>query len=653
MIKLKYSSRYDFFPINLKKIVLIIISIFLFAIVYNNNDKIIILNNFINNKNFHAKINYGLYFNVTYYQYLFSFNFNSVEVKYSINFRTQDNNSIIPSDLTLNYNLHIFCSIQKGSSININSLSTIKNNEFMCIEYFGLNEKIKIGIRIYDESTNIDRLIILMNNLNFDFNKYELINDDIFNKKIIINDYFSILNKISNENNYENKKELLKISYISYPYCLYKEKIIQTKNTWNFLNIYNNYFCSCLGNKCDYKSVDQICKFKLYLNIIDNNSNIYNKTHYLLADFVSKDIAPGDAYFLFKEMKRQNFPVYYLTERKDIYNECYNSNIDKNHQNVILKVNKQKIINGDFLEKYLDLFLKLKVVISGAEYYYLDNIFYNINYITFICLGHGVNYFKPFLYNDYYGKIRYNKIILPSNIIINISKKYGWEEDDIIKVGLPKWDIFDNFTHEINPFRHITIDINQKSIFMMFTWRGLNYDSEISNLYFNNINSIINDQALNLILQEKGIILYLSLHHNLINKRKYIKQKKNIICVKQEEILLYLYKSNLIISDFSSVIFDFIYQNKPYIIFIPDAHEPFLKDIYTKDYFDVINGMRNNAIFFENKYFSVDDTINKIIYYINNDFKVENKLKEFYRKLDLGYGKKNHISELMRNIIAF
>ena len=105
-------------------------------------------------------------------------------------------------------------------------------------------------------------------------------------------------------------------------------------------------------------------------------------------------------------MKRQNFPVYYLTERKDIYNECYNSNIDKNHQNVILKVNKQKIINGDFLEKYLDLFLKLKVVISGAEYYYLDNIFYNINYITFICLGHGVNYFKPFLYNDYYGKIR-------------------------------------------------------------------------------------------------------------------------------------------------------------------------------------------------------------------------------------------------------
>ena len=119
MIKLKYSSRYDFFPINLKKIVLIIISIFLFAIVYNNNDKIIILNNFINNKNFHAKINYGLYFNVTYYQYLFSFNFNSVEVKYSINFRTQDNNSIIPSDLTLNYNLHIFCSIQKGSSINV------------------------------------------------------------------------------------------------------------------------------------------------------------------------------------------------------------------------------------------------------------------------------------------------------------------------------------------------------------------------------------------------------------------------------------------------------------------------------------------------------------------------------------------------------
>ena len=523
----------------------------------------------------------------------------------------------------------------------------------MCIEYFGLNEEIKLGIRIYDESTNIDRLIILLNNLNFDFNKYELINDDIFNKKIIINDYFSILNKISNENNYENKKELLTISYISYPYCLYKEKIIQTENTWNFLNIYNNYFCSCVGYRCDYKNIEQICKFKLYLNIIDNNSNIYNKTHYLLADFLLKNIAPGDAYFLFKEMKKQNYPVYYLTQRKDIYNEFYNNSMDKNHQNVILIVNKKKIINGDFLEKYLDLFLKLKVVISGAEYYYIDNLFYNINYITFIFLGHGVGYFKPFLYNDYLGKIRYNKMIIPSNIIINVAKKYGWEDDGIIKVGLPKWDIFDNYTHEINPFRRTSIDLNQKSIFMMFTWRDLKNGNEISNLYFNNINSLLNDQALNLILQEKGIILYLSLHHNLISKQKFLKLNKNIRYIKQDEILLYLYKSNLIISDFSSVIFDFIYQNKPYIIFIPDANEPFLKDIYTKNYCDIINGMKNDTLFLENKYFSVNDTINKIIYYINNDFKVENKLKYFYRNLDLGYGKKNHISELIRNLIAF
>jgi hypothetical protein len=34
--------------------------------------------------------------------------------------------------------------------------------------------------------------------------------------------------------------------------------------------------------------------------------------------------------------------------------------------------------------------------------------------------------------------------------------------------------------------------------------------------------------------------------------------------------------------------------------------------------------MKNDTLFLENKYFSVNDTINKIIYYINNDRKKKN-----------------------------
>ena len=80
---------------------------------------------------------------------------------------------------------------------------------------------------------------------------------------------------------------------------------------------------------------------------------------------------------------------------------------------------------------------------SGAKIFSINNLFYYIEYITYICLGHGISYFKDFLYKDYYSNKIYNKIVLPpSDIIISNAKKYGWKDDNIIRIGLPRWDIF-------------------------------------------------------------------------------------------------------------------------------------------------------------------------------------------------------------------
>ena len=40
--------------------------------------------------------------------------------------------------------------------------------------------------------------------------------------------------------------------------------------------------------------------------------------------------------------------------------------------------------------------------------------------------------------------------------------------------------------------------------------------------------------------------------------------------------------------------------------------------------------MKNGTIYFENKYNTKEQVINKIIYYIDNNFKLELKMKEFY-----------------------
>lgn len=316
-----------------------------------------------------------------------------------------------------------------------------------------------------------------------------------------------------------------------------------------------------------------------------------------------------------------------MTQREDIFNEYNNLNYIKKMP-IIYGSN---YIDGDFLEKYLDLFLRLKATISGAKIYSYNNLFYNIEYITYICLGHGITYLKDFLYKDYYSNKTYNKIILPdSDIIISNAMKYGWTIEKIIKIGLPRWDIFYNYEKTL-------LKINN-SIFVMFTWRDLKKNRNISSYYFKNIFGLINSPELLKNLESNKITLYFTLHHNMEEYKYIFNNNKYIKYINQDQINECLTKCDLLITDFSSIIFDIMIRFKPYILFIPDSEDPKISKIYNKTYYDIINGMKNGTIYFENKYFNLNETIKKIIFYINNNFTLEPKITKFYESFKLEGG---------------
>ena len=81
------------------------------------------------------------------------------------------------------------------------------------------------------------------------------------------------------------------------------------------------------------------------------------------------------------------------------------TNINKGLFKYIIKGN---FIDGDFLENYFSLFLKLKTVISAAKFFSFSNLFFYIDYITFISLTHGLNYFKNPC-NESYCLFKFNK----------------------------------------------------------------------------------------------------------------------------------------------------------------------------------------------------------------------------------------------------
>jgi CDP-glycerol glycerophosphotransferase (TagB/SpsB family) len=110
---------------------------------------------------------------------------------------------------------------------------------------------------------------------------------------------------------------------------------------------------------------------------------------------------------------------------------------------------------------------------------------------------------------------------------------------------------------------------------------------------------------------------------------------KYIQYIEEQEISFCLKKTSLLITDFSSIIFDIIYRKKPFIIYIPDADDPDLKNIYDKNYYELIDSLKNGTLYFENIFFDLKRTINNIIYYINNNFKLDQKLEYFYNSFNL------------------
>ena len=606
--------------------------------IYNDNNDIFSLKNSLNisfsllkcNKNFNIT---NIYFKLFNYSYIFNLRFNIIQVKYNILFHYKNLTLISPSDLCLHHDLHLICHIRKiESNFSVDSLAYIQFNKyFQCIEYINLNERNNFGIKIYKPKNGTSCI---------NFTKY-FFSDNIFNYK----KHFYKTNKLFQPSLVErqfylnNKSDFfgLKRLYIKKPQYNTTSHILVQNNTWNFVNIYNYYFCFCRGNNCLYqnllniKNTTQICKYRFYLNLIEENKNLYNKTDYLLADFPGDFQSLDDAYPIYKKLISLGKNAYYMTINKILIKYKNNNNNLYNH---IIQGN---YIHGDFLEKHFSLFLRLKAVISGAEYFSFNNLFYYMEYITFISLTHGLNYFKTDLFQTYYGNNTYNKLVIStSEKLISLAIQNGWKEQDLIKICLPKWD-------RLDAFKNKKFERKNKSIFFFFTWRKWHKNTtdevKLKSDYFQNIKELMNNEILKKILNNDSITSIFCFHHMLdLYKNKLNFGNNKIKFIKQNEIFHYIKKSNLLVTDFSSIIFEFMYQNKPYVMFIPDSEDPNISKYYSQEYINLVKDLREDKIKFMNKFFNINQAVNKIIYYIENDFQVEKNLSDFYQSFNLTCG---------------
>lgn len=156
-------------------------------------------------------------------------------------------------------------------------------------------------------------------------------------------------------------------------------------------------------------------------------------------------------------------------------------------------------------------------------------------------------------------------------------------------------------------------DLNiKKQILVMPTWR-----SYLANLtekeferseYFNVFNNFIKNEKLIKALKESNYNLVFYPHYEIqkfIHLFKSIDSSIKIGSIKEYDVQTLLKESSLLITDYSSVFFDFAYMNKPIIYYQFDKEEFFEKH-YQRGYFDY------EKIGFGDVIYSQNDLINSI-----------------------------------------
>jgi len=369
-----------------------------------------------------------------------------------------------------------------------------------------------------------------------------------------------------------------------------------------------------------------------------NNFSIYREPKYiLLFDYIYSPICEDlNAFTIFEYYRKKNIDnaYYVLNDGTDLYKSLSKQNKTRN---IIPFKN-----NGDNNHLFQFL-LNSKIIIQSYSLRFFQKIASEVKYLKFLYICHAVNYFKTNIIKYQLLNLdkRKQNIILTSPYEYNLYKKLNlYDEKSMYKAGLARYDRLNNLQKNVS---------EKNCILLSFTYRDFNNYIYQNSLFKKNTNKLLNDEFLNIYLEKKNIdLVFIPHHHDVLRKRKIGKNfSGKIKFIEQKYLSHYIKQCSLFITDFSSISFDFMFQNKPVLFYHLDINDSirFKEKSYMKiDY--------NNSIYYNNVFVLHEDLVNKIKFYIERNFTLEKGLKEKY--LNMFYYKNNitsKIVDVINNII--
>ena len=369
--------------------------------------------------------------------------------------------------------------------------------------------------------------------------------------------------------------------------------------------------------RIELKKIKKYNIIKLRNKTIEYRKKNNNKDHiWIITDRRDKAGDNGEYFFRYlKSKKLYKIKVYFAIEKN-----CS----DFKNLNVL----------GDIIdlnsEIYIDKFIKADKIISSISNTWVTNPFENdykyirdLLHFESIFLQHGIikddlskilnRYNKNYDYFITSSKKEYYSVLDP---------KYLYNKNSVILTGLPRYDVLQKLKITTEKERKIIIiptwRMYIKGTLDIISYKSIHSDTFKFTDYFKFYNDLINDKYLLEIMKNFNYSGIFCLHPCFSSQWIDFNQNEIFYVWNQCNYQELLLKGSLLITDYSSIFFDFAYLKKP-IIYSHFDYIEYRKYHYQKGYFDYKKDGFGKVCD------NIKCTVDEIVYEIQNNCFLKNK----------------------------
>ncbi|MBR6949152.1 MAG: CDP-glycerol glycerophosphotransferase family protein [Bacilli bacterium] len=487
---------------------------------------------------------------------------------------------------------------------------------------------------------------------------YELTNDyniETFNKENL-HDYIGVSFVLDSDLNWDIgfydkdnylvprfKRNGIFSEYLIHSYHHYNNRTMYFK-----LNkIYNrkrNIFRSFWYELCNDLQLLKNKRFKalvarLYIKF---NSIFKSKELWLISDRVNKADDNGEHFFRYMVKNHPEINVYFVLTKNSV------------DYKRISKIGK--IIDPNSLKYKLMIGISDYVISSQAENYVFNPLGNGSKFVAdqyhykYVFLQHGITKddLSPWINVNTKKMDMFVTAAIPEYESL-LTYKYYFGPDIVKLTGFPR---FDTLIEKQKKYK-----VNN-TIMLSLTWRNSlaslidketgkrAYNPDFKNSdYFKFLNNLMNDKRVHEALKKYNYKIRFIPHPNVLVQMKDFSLNDYIeVCEDDVNYQKEFCENKILITDYSSVFFDFGYLKKPVIYYQADVKEFYSGQLYNKGYFD------NEKMGFGPVFYEYDKFVDGLIKIIKNDGKLEKKYEDRINKF-FKFNDTNNCQRVYDNII--